>query len=683
MSRKTLAIVIFACVLINAGLVSWGMGLIELPAGLFGVRSSSDSLLAQVSPGVNEALFEILPANSAISLNGTFSVNLKISASAGVTSLKAYLDFPASLLQVQSINLTNSVFATPWENDFDNTAGKVKLQLSLPSPGFQGSNGLVATVNFRGVGAGNGSITYDASSLALKDNDENILNIANSVEGAITVDGSAPARSSGQPTGELAYTTTSATLSLATNENATCKYSLASGTAYGSMTGSFSATGAISHSTVVTGLAAGNNYTYYIRCIDGVGNLNSTDYPITFSVAGMSDIDAPLRSGGLPAGELAATTTSTSISLATNENAICKYSTISGTGYDVMAGTFSATGATSHSTTVSGLIAASAYTYYVRCADAPGNKNANDYPISFSIGVLPPPDTTAPMRSNNQPTGQLASTVTSAILSLSTNENATCRYSTSAGIAYDSMVTSFSATGGIAHSTDVFGLSAGNSYTYYVRCTDGYGNKNGDDFPMSFAVASVADTTSPSLSGGQPAGNLAAGTASTNISLSTNEDATCKYATSAGVQYDSMGNTFTATGARSHSVFVSGLSNGSGYAYYVRCTDAVGNKSASDFVIEFSVLSSPVQNPSSPGGPSGPSGPSGPLSTPTPTPTSSGNATLSSKKGDLNGDGKVNIFDLSILFSHWKEKNSAFDISGDKTVDIIDLSIIFSNWSSK
>lgn len=49
--------------------------------------------------------------------------------------------------------------------------------------------------------------------------------------------------------------------------------------------------------------------------------------------------------------------------------------------------------------------------------------------------------------------------------------------------------------------------------------------------------------------------------------------------------------------------------------------------------------------------------------------------------GDLNRDGKVDIFDLSVLLSVWDTVDSAGDINHDHTVNAFDLSILLSNWS--
>ena len=58
-----------------------------------------------------------------------------------------------------------------------------------------------------------------------------------------------------------------------------------------------------------------------------------------------------------------------------------------------MTKTFTTTGSTSHSATVSGLTNGNTYNYYVRCRDTVGNVNTDDYRISFSIGsaAIPPP----------------------------------------------------------------------------------------------------------------------------------------------------------------------------------------------------------------------------------------------------------------------------------------------------
>jgi Tol biopolymer transport system component len=104
-------------------------------------------------------------------------------------------------------------------------------------------------------------------------------------------------------------------------------------------------------------------------------------------------------------------------------------------------------------------------------------------------------DTTPPLRTNGRPSGTLPAGTTETTLSLATNETATCRYSTTPGVAYGAMTASFGTTGGTAHRTLVGGLRDGQSYRIYVRCQDAAGNANADDFTIAFSVATSVTTT--------------------------------------------------------------------------------------------------------------------------------------------------------------------------------------------
>lgn len=52
------------------------------------------------------------------------------------------------------------------------------------------------------------------------------------------------------------------------------------------------------------------------------------------------------------------------------------------------------------------------------------------------------------------------------------------------------------------------------------------------------------------------------------------------------------------------------------------------------------------------------------------------------KTGDLNGDGRVDVTDLSILLANWNTTNANSDINKDGTVNIFDLSILLSKFGS-
>lgn len=109
------------------------------------------------------------------------------------------------------------------------------------------------------------------------------------------------------------------------------------------------------------------------------------------------------------------------------------------------------------------------------------------FPISsgsYTVGYADLP----PTRFNGQPSGGLPFSQTQVTLSLSTSENATCRYSTSQNIDYNAMTNTFTTTNATVHS-EPKSVVAGQSYTFYVRCIDTTGNKNTTDFTISFSIS--------------------------------------------------------------------------------------------------------------------------------------------------------------------------------------------------
>ncbi len=49
--------------------------------------------------------------------------------------------------------------------------------------------------------------------------------------------------------------------------------------------------------------------------------------------------------------------------------------------------------------------------------------------------------------------------------------------------------------------------------------------------------------------------------------------------------------------------------------------------------------------------------------------------------GDLNNDGKIDIFDINIVFAHWGENYKPADFNNDATVDIFDFNYLMAHWS--
>ena len=231
---------------------------------------------------------------------------------------------------------------------------------------------------------------------------------------------------------------------------------------------------------------------------------SSVYYATTGGGGGGGDTTPPVLSGGAPTGTLAAGTTQVTLQATTDEAATCRYSTTAGTAYAAMTNTFTTTGATTHSTSVTGLQAGPS-TYNVRCIDAAGNADTADYAITFTI-TAGGGDTTPPVLSGGAPTGTLAAGTTQVTLQATTDEAATCRYSTTAGTAYAAMTNTFTTTGATTHSTSVTGLQAGPS-TYNVRCIDAAGNADTADYAITFTITAGADTDPPTVSVTAPAAN--------------------------------------------------------------------------------------------------------------------------------------------------------------------------------
>jgi glucose/arabinose dehydrogenase len=194
------------------------------------------------------------------------------------------------------------------------------------------------------------------------------------------------------------------------------------------------------------------------------------------------------------------------------------------------------------------------------------------------IGV----DTIPPVRSNGQPAGTLAAGTTQATLSLTTNENATCRYGSTAGVDYASLTT-LAATGGTSHTTILTGLVNGGNYTRYVRCLDGAGNANTDDFVIAFNVANPPppDTTPPVVAISAPAnGATVFGNVTVSAAASDNVGV-------AGVQFFLDGLPLGAedlTAPYSTVWNTTAVSNGGPYNLSARARDAATNQTISDTV---------------------------------------------------------------------------------------------------
>jgi hypothetical protein len=188
---------------------------------------------------------------------------------------------------------------------------------------------------------------------------------------------------------DLPVETRRVTISLNTDEVATCRYSNISGMSYDSMS-FFANTNSTFHSTEVTGLSEGRSYEYYVRCVDSLQNKNTNDFTISFNIDAPEDSTPPERFDLFPLGDVfQAGTTEITMHLRTNEPAYCRYGTDSSSSYGSLSKSFTNVTTQYLTAKVTGLTDGKTYSYFVRCKDHEGNANTGSVMLYFRIETSP------------------------------------------------------------------------------------------------------------------------------------------------------------------------------------------------------------------------------------------------------------------------------------------------------
>lgn len=103
----------------------------------------------------------------------TFEVRVRISVTEPMNAADLTVRFPTELVQVQAVRTEDSFFQL-WIEDspeLDPQAGTIMLSGGLPTPGFQGSGGLVAILVFTAQSSGRGEIEFDRAHSQVLAND--------------------------------------------------------------------------------------------------------------------------------------------------------------------------------------------------------------------------------------------------------------------------------------------------------------------------------------------------------------------------------------------------------------------------------------------------------------------------------------------------------------------------------
>ncbi len=107
-----------------------------------------------------------------------------------------------------------------------------------------------------------------------------------------------PVRLNGSPSGQLPAFSSPVLLSLKTNETAECRYGLNPHTTFSQLPWPLpNRFGGTIHEMEISDLPNGQSYTAYVRCQDRVGNINDTDFPISFSLSNLQPVPEPVGGG--------------------------------------------------------------------------------------------------------------------------------------------------------------------------------------------------------------------------------------------------------------------------------------------------------------------------------------------------------------------------------------------------
>ena len=178
------------------------------------------------------------------------------------------------------------------------------------------------------------------------------------------------------PTGSV--TASPATLTATINEAGTCKYDVTD-VGYDTMANTFDQPASGNTFTKSVTLSTPGPYTYYVRCKDSAGNVDTTSAQITFTY---SQAVAPVISNAQPPNASNVYQAQVGLQVNTDVTSDCRYSTAD-MDYDAMQDGFSTNDNLLHQATVN-LTAFGPYIYYVRCESKTGAKDTTSTAINFT-----------------------------------------------------------------------------------------------------------------------------------------------------------------------------------------------------------------------------------------------------------------------------------------------------------
>jgi chitodextrinase len=679
------------------------------------------------TPPANSNTLSLSPASGTYAPNSTVSVVVNTNSVAALTTAEAVIDYPVS--QLQYVSTTEGGVFTSVQRTNTSTPGVVDIIRGLPggTPGVTGTNALV-TLNFKVVGtSGTAALTYGTGS-ALFDasgSGTNIIDQTDSTGASYTVSNASGCSSApttpGMPT-QTSNNYSTITLSwTASTAGSGCTLSgyhvYRNGVSVGDVTSGTSFTD--------SGLAVGTTYSYTVAAFDAAGHTSIASSAASLTTK--ADDMAPTT----PASVTGTSPNSVSVNLAWNPSTdFPNPGGVGVAGYHIYRdGATSPTYTVTSGTTFTDMNVSpsTTYTYTITAYDKLGNESAPSNIVTVITAAPNSSCTDAP----SIPTGLAGGASTLTTTTLSWNASTAASNCVIAGyhIYRNSVLVGSSATTSFQDT----GLTAHTSYNYTVAAYDDGGHISG----LSTAVTIVtgSDTTAPAAPTNVTATAISAGHVNIAWTASTDNVRVASYRVYRNGVLISSGNDL-----KFADTMVVGNTD---YVYSVSAVDGSGNESTKTTALPnplHTPTSTDAQAPKTPSGlhllavttrsavigwtastdnvavagyhvyrdgtyigdasstsfsatnltdnstyiftvkafdASGNiSGASNALSVATLQPASC-------IAGDLNCDGKVDIYDLSIMLSHWGEVNVPVkfgDINQDGIVDQSDLTTLLSDF---
>jgi len=375
-----------------------------------------------------------------------------------------------------------------------------------------------------------------------------------------------------------------------------------------------------------TGLTAATAYTFYVKAKDAAGNVSAASTILSVTTASATDTQAPTAPTNLAASSVAQTTLTLGWTASTDNVAV--------TGYDIYKNGTLLTTVTTTSYSVTGLTAATAYTFYVKAKDAAGNVSA----ASTTINVTTASTTVSYCTSKGNSVAD--EWISKVVIGAFTNTSTAAGYT-------DFTSKTITLTAGAAASITLTPGFSGSSYSEYWRIWIDYnGDKDFDETnELAFDAGSASSTAKTgtinviSSASGSTRMRVsmkynAAPTACEAFSYGSVQDFTVKFSTSTDTQaptaptnlaassiaqttltlgwtastdnvavtgYDIYKNGTLLTTVTTTSYNVTGLTAATAYTFYVKAKDAAGNVSvASSTVSTTTLAAADTQVPTAP-----------------------------------------------------------------------------------